>query len=380
MKITIQEKEIIAKRYLDGENVKCLIAEFRISRSSLYSWGRKYKKVKIEKANIVGIKEFRDLQRKVKRLEEQIEIFRKINCKYNDLLRTKLYALEELYGKHNIHILCNTLGVSRGTFYNHILRNKKYNTTYAKHKEELREEIQKIYDESNQIFGATKIWAILKSKGIKASEETIRKLMRDMGLISIRTDSKKIYDKEQRQCRNKLQQQFLTEAPNQVWVSDITYFRYKEKNYYVCAVMDLFARKIIGCKIGIKNSTQLAKTTFRNAYLSRKPVGELLFHTDNGNNYRSYSFRNYLKSLSVTQSFSRPYVPYDNSVMESFFSSMKREELYRRKYKSEKELYKSVYDYIEFYNDKRPHYKNSYKSPNKKEEDFFIEKIAQQGS
>lgn len=61
MKITIQEKEIIAKRYLDGENVKCLIAEFRISRSSLYSWVRKYKKVKIEKANIVGIKEFRDL-------------------------------------------------------------------------------------------------------------------------------------------------------------------------------------------------------------------------------------------------------------------------------------------------------------------------------
>lgn len=59
---------------------------------------------------------------------------------------------------------------------------------------------------------------------------------------------------------------------------------------------------------------------------------------------------------------------------------MKREELYRRKYKSEKELYKSVYDYIKFYNDKRPHYKNSYKSPNKKEEDFFIVKIAQQGS
>lgn len=66
----------------------------------------------------------------------------------------------------------------------------------------MREELQKIYDESNQIFGATKIWAILKSKGIKASEETIRKLMRDMGLISIRTDSKRIYDKEQRQCRN----------------------------------------------------------------------------------------------------------------------------------------------------------------------------------
>lgn len=102
MKITIQEKEIIAKRYLDGENAKCLIAEFRISRSSLYSWVKDYKIVKIKKENIVGIKEFRDLQRKVKRLEEQIAIFRKINCKYNDLLSTKLYALEELYGKHNI--------------------------------------------------------------------------------------------------------------------------------------------------------------------------------------------------------------------------------------------------------------------------------------
>ena len=78
----------------------------------------------------------------------------------------------------------------------------------------------------------------------------------------------------------------------------------------------------------------------------------------------------YLKSIDVIQSFSRAHMPYDNSVMESFFSSFKRKELYRTKYKSEKELKKAIVDYIEFYNTKRPHYQNNYKTPTAKEQGF----------
>ena len=78
----------------------------------------------------------------------------------------------------------------------------------------------------------------------------------------------------------------------------------------------------------------------------------------------------YLKSSDEIQSFSRAHTPYDNSVMESFFSSFKRKELYRAKYKSEKELKKAIVDYIEFYNTKRPHYQNNYKTPTAKEQGF----------
>jgi transposase InsO family protein len=79
----------------------------------------------------------------------------------------------------------------------------------------------------------------------------------------------------------------------------------------------------------------------------------------------------YLKGFGVTQSFSRPHVPYDNSVMESFFSNMKREELYRTKYRSEKELRAAVDAYIKFYNGERPHSKNQYKTPDRKEAEYF---------
>ena len=79
------------------------------------------------------------------------------------------------------------------------------------------------------------------------------------------------------------------------------------------------------------------KSTFKAAYDSRRPKEGIVFHSDRGSNYRSKTFYNYLKSLNIVQSFSRAYTPYDNSVVESFFSSLKREELYRAKYRSDKE-------------------------------------------
>ena len=101
-------------------------------------------------------------------------------------MKERLYALEKLQGKHNVHVLCDALNVDRGTFYNHISRNKKTNTLYAQEREKLRVVIQKIYDDNKQIFGAGKITAILKEQGYKTSEGTVRMLMSDIGLTSIR--------------------------------------------------------------------------------------------------------------------------------------------------------------------------------------------------
>lgn len=78
--------------------------------------------------------------------------------------------------------------------------------------------------------------------------------MRDMGLISIREESKSLYDKEQRRHKNYLNQQFDTTAPNQVWVSDVTYFRFNEKNYYICVIIDLYARMVVGYRIAYKTA------------------------------------------------------------------------------------------------------------------------------
>lgn len=254
---------------------------------------------------------------------------------------------------------------------NFIFRNKRMHTWYAKRREQLRIEIQQIYDDSHQIFGASKICAVMKEKGYRVSKEMVLELMRDMGLVSIRQDAKDMYDKEQKRFKNYLNQQFTVSRPNEVWVSDVTYFRFADKNFYICAIIDLFSRMVIGYKIGQSNSTQLVRSTFQSAYDERKPIEPLTFHTDRGSNYQSKTFRSVLRAHGITQSFSRAHIPYDNSVMESFFSNLKREELYRTKYRSEREFRTAVDQYMVFYNEQRPHAKNGHKTPLKKELDYF---------
>ena len=226
----------------------------------------------------------------------------------NDPLSIKLPALEALQGQYSVHQLCEAMDILRGTYYNYILRNKRTHTWYAIRRENLREEIQRIYDENNQIFGAKKIHAIMKENGIRVSVEMVTELMRDMGLISIREGAKDRYDKEQRSFKNYLNQQFTVNRPNEVWVSDVTYFRYGKNSYYICVILDLYARRVIGYRIGKNNSTQLTRSTFQMAYQARQPKEQLTFHTDRGSNYQSKMFRSLLKSYGVKQSFSRAHI------------------------------------------------------------------------
>ena len=316
------------------------------------------------------------LENKVARLEGIIEILKTVECTPQAPLKQKLYAAEKLYGKYNVHMICDALDISRGTFYNHVLRNKKDNTWYAKRREELRCRIQEIYDDSNQIFGAAKIAAVMRSQGIHVSEEMVRRLMRDMGLVSIRQTAKKLYEDESHKHKNYVNQEFDTSRPNEVWVSDVTYFKYGNKAYFICAIIDLYARMVVGYKIGKTNSTQLVKSTLKKAYMDRMPSPGLIFHTDRGSNYCSKTMNDCIQSLNITHSFSRAYVPYDNSVMESFFSTLKREELYRTKYRSEADFREAVDKYITFYNTKRPHRKLNYNTPQQKGQECALENEA----
>ena len=170
---------------------------------------------------------------------------------------------------------------------------------------------------------------------------------------------------------NVIRRDFNPSNPNEVWVSDVTFFRVKNKQYYICVIIDLFARKVVGYNISLKNNTYLTKRTFKEAYAERNPQNGLIFHSDNGSNYVSAAFTGYLKSLNVIQSFSKPGIPYDNSVCESFFKNMKVEELYRKDYTSERHFKDSVDEYIRFYNQDRPHSANRNCTPDKKEADYF---------
>ena len=197
--------------------------------------------------------------------------------------------------------------------------------------------------------------------------------MQDMGLVSMSPTAKKDHNQLAVSIpkRNILNQNFTAECPNQIWVSDITCYKLKGKHYYYIAViLDLFSRKVIAHRISTVASTKLIAAAFRQAYAERTPGDGLIFHSDRGTQYASQSFQQLLLSCHVEQSFSRTGRPHDNAVAESFFASLKREELYRRNYRSVAEFRQAVADYITFYNTNRPHRTLNYKCPDE------VEKIA----
>ena len=237
--------------------------------------------------------------------------------------------MELLYDQYDVRTLCEALEVSRGTFYNHILRNKRGNTWFEKRRAEYRILIRDVFDEYRQVLGAEKIRTVLVQRGHQVSTEYVARLMKEMGLSSIRTTAKQDFLnlRESGKKRNVLRQQFSAARPNEVWVSDVTCFRLKDRNYYICIILDLFSRKVIAHKVSKKNSTQLITSTFKSAWEERNPEMELLFHSDRGAQYTSHRFQELLRSHAVVQSFSNSGKPHDNAVAESFFASLKNEEL-----------------------------------------------------
>ena len=205
---------------------------------------------------------------------------------------------------------------------------------------------------------------MLAREGIRVSNKRVSALMREMGLESVRVDAKKQYQRREKYTRqNLLHRSFNVTKPNQVWVSDITSFKIKGKWFYLCVIIDLFSRKVIGFRVSPKSSTQLLTATFKKACQDRGKPLNLTFHSDQGSQYTSKAFTALLKECGVTQSLSTPGQPLDNAVAESFFSSFKKEEAYRKDYTSERHFRESVSKYIDFYNNIRTHQTLNYKTP-----------------
>lgn len=266
------------------------------------------------------------LQRRIEKLENIISILKTVNCTIHAPLKEKLSELELLYGQYDVHTLCEALEVSRGTFYNHILRNKRGDAWFEKRREEYRVLIRDVFNEYRQVLGAEKIRTILIQRGHKVSTRFVADIMHEMGLTCVRSTAKREYLKlrEPEKKKNILQQQFSASRPNEIWVSDVTCFKLNNRYYYVCVILDLFSRKIISYKISKKNSTQLITSTFKGAWTQRNPEPGLLFHSDRGAQYTSHRFQQLLHEHRVVQSFSNSGKPHDNAVAESFFASFKK--------------------------------------------------------
>ena len=366
-------KTEVIKRYQNGESILALSQELRIAQSTIYHWRKEFCSIKAAN-RIYTPKEFDALSRRLEKLEHEMEIIKRSGYIADVPLQKKLSVLENIYRQsdntYSVYELCEALDIARGNFYNYIFRR----ADHSKREEaqiELMRLVQQVFDDCSQRFGAEKIRVTLAGSGVRVSTKRIAAIMQELGLQSIRSDAKKQYKKHQQyKKQNLLERQFTADHPNQIWVSDITYFKVNDYWVYLCVILDLFSRKIVGYRVSRNASTNLVTSAFRTAFRERGNPGGLTFHSDRGKQYTSATFTALLQNCGVKQSFSATARPHDNAVAETFFASFKKEEAYRREYTSEQSYRKSVEQYIRFYNEIRPHRTLKYKTPQAFEETY----------
>jgi len=229
------------------------------------------------------------------------------------------------------------------------------------------EHIQTAHTQSRGTYGSPRIAEELQAQGVPCSRNRIARLMKEQGIqvkakpaFKVTTQS----DHDQPIAPNLLQQDFAVDQPNRVWVSDISYIATGEGWLYLCIVMDLFARKIIGWSMQTTLGQSLVLDAFDMAYQRTQPDAGVIFHSDRGSQYASRAFRRTLKQKKFRQSMSRKGDCYDNACAESFFHTFKVEEVYPCLYATRAEARHRIFDYIEvFYNRIRRHSYLDYLSP-----------------
>jgi len=264
--------------------------------------------------------------------------------------------------------------VNRSTYYKHFFGAP---TPRNIENQEIRKAILEIHLKSDKILGGRKIRAVLlRDYGIAICLPRVYRLIKSMNLPKKQTKGLvgSSFVESLSSDDNKLDQNFKQNSPNLVWVSDVTYIRAGGSWAYLCAVIDLFSRKVIAYRISRKFDADLACETILDALRRRGYPRGLMFHSDRGAQYTAFATRNILDKYDIVQSFSNKGHPWDNAVNESFFRYLKEERTNRDSYRSLDELKLEVFKYIEsFYNSYRPHGSIGYLTPDEAERRFYTE-------
>ena len=278
----------------------------------------------------------------------------------------KYDAIRSNSTRFDVKKMCDVLGVKRGSYYRWLKSRKNREKRDLEEKKEI-EMIEEVFESGDRIWGYRNITKELKSQGVEISEYRVRRLMRENGFypeLAVKFKPQRNGKTDGRYCENRVKQEFTVKEKNKIWAGDITYIKTSVGWVYLAVVMDLFNREVIGYDIGKKIDTQLVKNALGNAIGRRGLIDGLIFHSDRGCQYASNGYQDMLKEKNMQGSMSRPGCPYDNSCVESFFASLKKEKIYRRKYDTMEEVKKDVFWYIElFYNRRRRHSSLEYMTP-----------------
>ena len=266
-----------------------------------------------------------------------------------------------------IEVLCAAFCVSRSGFYQWLQRRTRPSSRQSED-QQLAGQIVEIHRQSRAIYGTPRLEAELRLRGHRHSRKRVDRLRRALGLSG--------RPKRRHRPRTTQSDHLLAVAANrlaklielsgidQVWVSDITYIDTDQGWLYLAVVMDLFSRRIVGWAFANHLGSQLAIDALSMALLHRQAPEGLIHHSDQGVQYASTAYRQLLKDNGIVASMSRKGCCYDNAAMEAFFSSLKRECVYRQRFTTRAQARREIFSYIEgFYNRRRLHSRLAYRAP-----------------
>jgi len=214
------------------------------------------------------------------------------------------------------------------------------------------------YTASSGVYGAPRVFLDLREVGETCGKHRVARIMRENKIRALRgyKAPRHIAGRPSIIAPNRLQREFTVEQPDRAWVTDITYIRTWQGWLYLAVVMDLFARKVVGWSMKPTLAKELVVDALLMAVWRRKPQHQVLVHSDQGSQYGSDAWLRFCREHNLQPSMSRRGNCWDNAVVESFFSSLKKERIRKRIYKTRDLARADVFDYIEvFYNRKRRH-------------------------
>lgn len=269
--------------------------------------------------------------------------------------------------EHAVLRLCQELEVSASGYYDWQSRCSCPGPR-ALQNQALKQQIQSIHTGSRETYGSPRIVMELRKSGARHGRNRVARLMKQEGLCGRQKRRYRVQTTDSNHnepvAPNRLAEAPKASAPNQIWVADITYVQTQEGWLYVAAILDLYSRKIVGWAMGEHIDTALILKALFMALLHRQPPANLLFHSDRGVQYASADYRAALAKAGLVASMSRKGNCYDNAAMESFWSTLKLELVYRRDFQTRAEARSEIFDYIElFYNRQRSHSALNYFSP-----------------
>ncbi|WP_338979269.1 IS3 family transposase [Spiroplasma endosymbiont of Panzeria rudis] len=272
--------------------------------------------------------------------------------------RQKIEIIAKNKVKYKIRTMCRFLKLSKSTYYFNLKeKEKKQNNIYD-------EAVISAFKENKEVYGTRRLKVVLKEKNIYLSRRKIKEIMNKHNLISkytklsFKNHHNKVNDS---QITNIVNRNFNNRLKNEVIVSDLTYVQVNGKWNYICLLIDLFNREIIGHSVGTKKDASLVHQAFMHSNRCLKDIQ--IFHSDRGNEFNNKIIDKLLLAFNINRSLSKKGCPYDNAVAEATFKTFKIEFINDKNFTSLIQLKLELFDYINWYNNIRIHSTLNYLTP-----------------